>query len=462
MPVGTRGQKNGNMNRIRVSGLALMAMGALLGGPCIAQQAVQDPVAPYGEPWIKSDIEKGIDWGGLTRSSFLFLGVQHGFRIATEPGTRQGLKEPFFSGYAASLSSLRGWSDGDPFLVNYIGHPMQGAVSGFIWVNHDREFRTVEFGDGAAYWKSRLRATAFSAVYSAQFEVGPLSEASIGQVQKYYPQHGFVDHVVTPIIGSAWMIGEDAIDKHLIKPLERRISNPVLLVFIRGGLNPARSFGNAMSFRVPWARDTRPGVFTGKLHSFLEAERKGLIDRPRPPVEIDGTGDFGEAKAEISLHYRPVYYAHNGRRIACYGGGGEAAVKVKPTWQMILDVSGCNLTGLTDGWTGDTLTYLTGPRWTPRPGGRWSPFLQTQLGGMQATKERDRQGGFQNSTVEQLQSNRLALSVGGGLDLRLNQALAVRMARMEYKHVWGPGEGPLSYNNGLSLSFGMVLRAGTW
>jgi len=129
---------------------------------------------------------------------------------------------------------------------------------------------------------------------------------------------------------------------------------------------------------------------------------------------------------------------------------------------MLLDVSGCNLTGLTGGWSGDTLTYLTGPRWTPTPGARWRPFVQTQLGGMQVTKERDRQGSHQNSTSEQFQTNRLALSVGGGLDLRVHPAVAVRMARMEYKHVWGPGEGPVSYNNGLSFSFGLVLRAGTW
>jgi len=435
---------------------------AALISPSLAMQQDPQPAAQYGEPWIKKDAGKGIDWGGLVRSSFLFLGVEHGFRIATEPGTRDGLRQPFLSGYADSLSSLRGWSDGDPFIVNYIGHPIQGAVSGFIWANHDRSYRTVEFGDGSVYWKSRLRAAAFSAVYSAQFEVGPFSEASIGQVQKYYPQQGFVDHAVTPVIGTAWMVAEDALDKYVIKTLERRINNPVALMFIRGGLNPARSFGNVMSFRVPWARDTRPGVYSGKLKDFLDAEQRGLIDRPLPDARTDRTGDFGNAVAEISMHYRPIFYNFDGRRVACHGGGGEVAVRVKADWQMLLDVSGCNLTGLDRGWTGDTLTYLTGPRWTPRASDRWSPYLQTQIGGMEATKETGRHGTGENSTATQLQNNRLALSVGGGLDLRLNPAVALRVARLEYKHVWGPGEGPLSYNNGVSLSFGLVLRAGTW
>jgi hypothetical protein len=56
----------------------------------------------------------------------------------------------------------------------------------------------------------------------------------------------------------------------------------------------------------------------------------------------------------------------------------------------------------------------------------------------------------------------LAFSLGGGVDLRLNPAVALRVARLEYKRFLGPGEGALAYNNGLSFSFGLVLRAGTW
>ena len=50
------------------------------------------------------------------------------------------------------------------------------------------------------YWKSRLRATAFSWVYSTLFEIGPISEASLGNVQREYPEVGFVDHVWTPVL----------------------------------------------------------------------------------------------------------------------------------------------------------------------------------------------------------------------------------------------------------------------
>jgi hypothetical protein len=197
------------------------------------------------------------------------------------------------------------------------------------------------------------------------------------------------------------------------------------------------------------------------LKSFLDAQDRGLIRKPLPAAGTGQVGEFGETVVEISMHYRPVWYQFDGRRIACQGGGGEAAVRARPSVQMLLDVSGCSLTELGSGWTGDTLTYTTGPRWTPRAGDRWIPFVQTQLGGMQVTKENRRMGSYDDSAVTQLQNNRLAMSVGGGMDFRVHPALALRLARLEYKPVWGPGEGPLSYNIGFSFTFGLVVRAGS-
>ncbi len=65
----------------------------------------------------------------LIGDSMRFLAVEHAFRYFTEQGTRDRIvNAPFFAGYLGSVGSLHGWSDGDPFYVNYIGHPMQGAV----------------------------------------------------------------------------------------------------------------------------------------------------------------------------------------------------------------------------------------------------------------------------------------------------------------------------------------------
>jgi len=206
---------------------------------------------------VRAADENHVQWASLLRQSGMFLGVQHGFRFATEPGTRAGVRGPFFRGWYDSVANVHGWSDGDPFLVNYIGHPMQGSVASYIWIQNDPKYRNAQFGRSSLYWKSRLRATAFSWAYSTQFELGPLSEASLGKVQSFYPAQGLVDHVITPAAGLLWTVGEDAIDREIIQRLEDRISSPFARALIRSGLNPSRSFANALRFKVPWHRDTR-------------------------------------------------------------------------------------------------------------------------------------------------------------------------------------------------------------
>ncbi len=220
--------------------------------------------------------EKSVAWRNTLKQSSFFLGVQHAFRIATEPGTRSHLGGPFLSGYHKSLANLHGWADGDPFYVNYVGHPMQGAVSGFIWTQNDGAYKRLEFGNNAAYWRSRARATAFSWLYSTQFEIGPLSEASIGKIQSRYPQQGFVDHVATPVIGLAWQVAEDFLDRFVIRRFEDRFTNNWARMMVRSWLNPSRSFANLMRWKEPWHRDSRPGILSyGK--SF------GLDQSPKTP-----------------------------------------------------------------------------------------------------------------------------------------------------------------------------------
>lgn len=137
---------------------------------------------------------------------------------------------------------------------------MQGAVAGRLWLLHDQRYRKAEFGAGRDYWKGRLRAAAFSLVFSEQFELGLLSENSIGHIQKAFPQQGFVDQVVTPTVGLSWMIGEDALDRFVVKRIEGRTQNRYARIFARTVLNPSRTFANVMDWKVPWYRDSRAGV----------------------------------------------------------------------------------------------------------------------------------------------------------------------------------------------------------
>ena len=204
-------------------------------------------------------------WRSALEQVVSFLMIEHAYRVAKEPTTRKELAGPFFTDYVESVKGLGGWGDGDEFYVNYIGHPMEGAVSGFIEVQNDPRGSKMRFGS-EGYWKNRLRAVAFTTVYSTQFEIGPISEASIGNVggdrRIELPNggQGFVDLVITPTLGTGWLVGEDILDRYVIEKLERKTSNRFLQMMFRG-LNPARSFSNMLRGKVPWHRDTRGGVW---------------------------------------------------------------------------------------------------------------------------------------------------------------------------------------------------------
>ena len=213
-------------------------------------------------PPIKKAPRQGVRWGGVLSQSMLFLSVEQGYRLGTQPGTREALKGPFFEDWFESVKATHGWDDGDDFLANYIGHPMQGSVTAFIFAQNDPKGIRQEFAWTSGYWNSRLKATAWSAVYSTQFELGIFSEASIGNVGHFgKSESGYVDLVMTPLAGLGWQVGEDALDKYLIQRIESWTRNRVVLILARGFLNPTRSFANVMRIKVPWHRDTRPGIW---------------------------------------------------------------------------------------------------------------------------------------------------------------------------------------------------------
>jgi len=231
---------------------------------------LNDPIMPLPDHSLDNLLRKeargnSFDWGGAIAQSLFFLGIQHGFRLATESGTRADLKGPFFKDYFKSVSSLGGWGDGDPFKVNYIGHPMMGSVAGFIQVHNDPKGAEEEISLKKSYWRSRLKAFGWSFAYSTQFEIGLISEATIGNVGiRPYGTYGAAKHpmaygdlVVTPIVGTGWLIGEDLLDRYVISYFEGKTSSRTARFIIRGSLNPTRSFANLLRFKKPWYRDNR-------------------------------------------------------------------------------------------------------------------------------------------------------------------------------------------------------------
>lgn len=226
-----------------------------------------DSFQPLPDHSLDQDLGEGqrrtsFDWNAAFRQSMIFLGIQHAFRLATEQGTRAELKGPFFKDYFKTLRNLRGWGDGDEFLVNYVGHPMMGSVSGFIQVQNDPKGVTEEVSLSMSYWRSRLKAFGWSVAYSTQFELGLFSEASLGNIgmhpnRKSKHPMGYVDLVVTPVVGTGWLVGEDMLDRYLIRPLEDKVSSRMAKLLIRAFLNPTRSFANLLRGQKPWYRDNR-------------------------------------------------------------------------------------------------------------------------------------------------------------------------------------------------------------
>jgi hypothetical protein len=192
-------------------------------------------------------------WRAALGQSLLFLAVQHGYAF-TQPKTRRDLHGPFFRDYARSVRSLHGWGDGGRFFTNYVAHPMQGSLMGFVQVQNDPAGSRLRLGSSGAYWRSRMKALAWSAAWSVQFEIGPVSQASIGNVGLHGKQT-YVDLVMTPTAGLGLLVAEDALDRYVIERIERRTQNKYARIFSRMALNPTRTAANLLRFKKPWHRD---------------------------------------------------------------------------------------------------------------------------------------------------------------------------------------------------------------
>lgn len=185
----------------------------------------------------------------------------------------------YWRDYKQSLSRWweAGWSAGENPMYNYVGHPIQGAITGYVEIQNDPKSRNVEFGKTKEYWWSRVKATLWNGVYSTQWSIGPLSEMT---VEKYgsndrqpwnangsYPCNtktcywgvGKVNLVMTPVGGLGWELAEDWMDKKIVRRVESKSNNPTLVNFVRCTFNPIRGAANILHGNRPWyrARDSK-------------------------------------------------------------------------------------------------------------------------------------------------------------------------------------------------------------
>jgi len=222
-----------------------------------------------------------FQWRRALTESFTFLVIEQAYVVHDD--YRWVISEngvPFnhyWRDYKQSLHAWihSGWNDGDPNMYGYVGHPIQGALTSFIEIQNDPRSEHLEFSNTKAYWKSRLKATIWNAVYSTQWNLGPLSEVT---VEKYgtkdrppwntngswpcttkhcYTGVGQIDIVMTPIGGFGWMVGEDWLDKNVVERVERSTSNHFLIDTARCAFNPIRGGANILHGKPPWFRISR-------------------------------------------------------------------------------------------------------------------------------------------------------------------------------------------------------------
>jgi len=225
---------------------------------------VQLKDCPYDETRAR---ECRMHWAPMLIESSLYNAFENAGNLYTGYWYRwETTHGKWWDRYIDSASGWRWdrWSDDNPWLDDYVGHPFMGSATNFIWIQNDPKGMTVEFQNNWTYWRSRLRAFPWTVFYSFQWKLGPFGEASIGHNGDHYfsdkgvstNETGWVELVTTPVGGFAWTIGEDYLDKHLVRALEQKSRNPILLTTYQF-LSPTRGFANILRFRPPWYRDSR-------------------------------------------------------------------------------------------------------------------------------------------------------------------------------------------------------------
>jgi hypothetical protein len=370
-------------------------------------------------------------------------------------------------------------------MAPYAGHTIEGSVFGYIERQNDPRYKNVQFGDGRTYYMSLLHSMVYSAIWHTQWKIGPISEASIGNVM-LHASPGFITLALTPTLGTIDMLAEDAADRYAIMGLENRTTNRPLIILARSFLNPGRTFANIMAFHHPWSRDYRLGLFGENyvLRKELVAEYKNggekpfqYVRPPKPEVEREYPKE-----ADIELSAFPVYEHFLGANQNCIGGGGSGASRVNPYLQLVGEVSGCLVMNMpAANQSGDMLFWGGGARFTPLAAHHVSPFVQLMFGGRRVTHDisdialrtklldewNDGSGTLPHYPMRSDWSTELsrygpAMSVGSGFDVVLTRAFAWRLVNVEYSHAWMGNADLIQPQDTIRVTTGAVLRIGTW
>ena len=147
-------------------------------------------------------------------------------------------------------------------------------------------------------------------------------------------------------------------------------------------------------------------------------------------------------KVEISLGYSYVRTNLAGAPVNLHGVSGSLVKNVNDWFGFVADVGGYHAEGI------KIYTYLFGSRLSYRRNDKATPFFQASFGSTHAS---DGSRGLPAS------DNAFAMAIGGGLDVKIRNNVAIRFIQGEYLMTrLGSGK-----QNNARLTVGIVLRLGT-
>jgi outer membrane immunogenic protein len=150
-------------------------------------------------------------------------------------------------------------------------------------------------------------------------------------------------------------------------------------------------------------------------------------------------------QAELSAGYSFLRISESGSSSNFHGGSASIAGNVNNWFGVVFDAGGYHTNE--SGVSGHVFSYMFGPRISYRSSSRLTPFGQVLLGGARATAS----GGGASGSL-----NSFAAGVGGGLDVKATERIAIRVVQAEYifTHFAGVRQ------NNARVSAGVVFRFG--
>jgi hypothetical protein len=208
------------------------------------------------------------NWGPILWEALEGTAAENTGNIALDTETRNDLiGHPYWATYIKCVHQFRyrQWRDDDDFMVDYVGHGMQGAIVASSFEQHDPTGRGLVYINNGNYWRSRLKAMAWITVYEVQWKIGPAGESSIGNsgLNTYFTprvqgrstnETGFQDLFDTPVVGFWWNVAEDAIDRFLMPHIWSRTHNKLILTALLP-LTPCKDAANILRFKPAYYRD---------------------------------------------------------------------------------------------------------------------------------------------------------------------------------------------------------------